>query len=277
MQDKLRVCVAQMTSTNHHEGNIEFLENAVSHAHAGECHLLALPEVAGLLNRDAKAARKVITQEADDPFITACKQLAKANSLWIHNGSTPIASEDGRFLNHSNVFDADGHKRASYDKIHLFDIFLKDEPVFKESDRYAPGEFAALVDTPWGLWGLAICYDLRFPHLFRDYAKAGATVQFSPAAFTCRTGAAHWEVLVRARAIENGSYVIAAAQVGTHDDGSRTWGHSLVVDPWGEVLLDMGGEKAGLAIVELELSKVSAAREQIASLQHERPYTMVHS
>jgi len=124
---------------------------------------------------------------------------------------------------------------------------------------------------------LSICYDLRFPHLYRDYAKAGATVQCAPAAFTRKTGAAHWEVLLRARAIENGCYFIAAAQVGTHDDGTRTWGHSLVVDPWGEVILDMGGEKSGMAIADLEMSRVAKARQQIASLQHERAYTLERS
>jgi len=277
MKRNLRLCVAQMNSTNRYEGNIAFLEKAVEFASAEQCDILALPEVAGLMNRDRTEARRQVKKASDDPFIKACLQLARDNGLWIQNGSTPVVGPDGKFLNHASLINAQGQKLASYDKIHLFDVFLKDRPAFKESDGYAPGDIAALVDTPWGPWGLSICYDLRVPHLYRDYAKAGATVQFVPSAFTVKTGAAHWEVLLRARAIENGCYFIAAAQVGVHDDGRRTWGHSLVVDPWGEVLLDMGGEDAGFATVDLDMNKVSAARKQIASIHHERPYTLVRT
>lgn len=276
MKQTLRLCMAQMTSTNRHAGNIAFMENAVRHASAKGCDLLALPEASGLLNKDRDDARSQITEEADDPFIDACKRLAAEHGIWIQTGSTPVASGDGRFLNHANLIDDSGASVAQYDKIHLFDVFLEGRPPTGESNRYAPGAEAVVVDTPWGPWGLTICYDLRFPHIYRDYAKLGTTVMFIPSAFTIPTGDAHWEVLLRARAIENGAFVIAAAQVGNHDDGRKTWGHSLVVDPWGKVIVDMGGSEPGLCIVDLDLDQVRRTRDQIPSLRNERAYTLKH-
>jgi len=273
-QNKIRVCVAQMCSTNNHAGNIRHLGKAAMYASAQGCQLLALPEVAGLANMDEKSARAQLTPAHQDPYINACQSLAVEHDLWIQTGSTPVLADDGLFLNRSSLVDNHGVVRAHYDKIHLFDIFFSGRPPIKESDRYAPGKKAVLVETPWGPWGLSICYDLRFPHLYRDYAKAGATIQFVPSAFTRKTGAAHWEVLLRARAIENACFIIAPAQVGTHDDGRRTWGHSMVIDPWGEVLLDMGGDDVQMAVVDLDLSRVEGARSQIPSLAHERSYQL---
>ena len=279
--------MAQMTSTNRHAGNIAFVEEAAAHAADQGCHLLALPEAAGMMNKDRDDARSQITQEADDPFVTACKALAARHGIWIQTGSTPVASGDGRFLNHGNLIDDTGASVAQYDKIHLFDVFLEGRPPTGESNRYAPGREAVLVDTPhgpqgvststaWGPWGLTICYDLRFPHLYRDFAKRGATVMFIPSAFTVPTGDAHWETLLRARAIENGAFVVAAAQVGLHDDGRKTWGHSMIVDPWGKVMVDMGGSEPGLAVVDLDLDQVTRTRDQIPSLRNERDYTLRH-
>lgn len=276
MLPTLRMCVAQMTSTNRHAGNITFLEEAAEYAAQAECNLLALPEAAGMMNRDRDDARTQIKEENQDPYITACRHLAAQHGIWIQTGSTPISSGDGRFLNHGNLISDKGKIVADYDKIHLFDVFLEGRPPTGESNRYAPGNKAVLVDTPWGPWGMSICYDLRFPHLFRQYAKMGATVLFIPSAFTVATGKAHWEILLRARAIETGSYIVAAAQVGKHDDGRKTWGHTMVIDPWGTVLTDMGGEKPGLSIVDLDISKVITARDQIPSLRNERDYIMTH-
>ncbi len=276
MQKNLRLCMAQMTSTNRHAGNIAFVANAVRHAVSEGCDLLALPEASGFLNKNREDAIQHVTREADDPFINACKELAAKHGIWIQTGSTPVTSGDGRFLNHANLIDASGTSVAHYDKIHLFDIFLEGRPATGESNRYAPGNEAVIVDTPWGPWGLTICYDLRFPHLFRDYARLGATIMFIPSAFTIPTGKAHWEVLLRARAIENGAFVIAAAQVGLHDDGRRTWGHSTVVDPWGKVLVDMGGTEAGLSVLDLDIDQVRRTRDQIPSLRNELDYTLRH-
>lgn len=274
MEDSLRVCLVQMTSTNDHPGNINFLEKAADYAAANGCQLIALPEAAGMMNKDKDDARRKITDEPSDPYINACKSLAAQHRIWIHTGSTPVASDDhdGRFWNHTNLLDYQGKVRARYNKIHLFDVFLEGRPPTGESNRYSPGSDAVLVDTPWGPWGMSICYDLRFPHLYRDYAKSGSTILFIPSAFTVSTGEAHWEVLLRARAIETGSFVIAAAQVGAHADGRHTWGHSIVVDPWGKVIVDMGGTEPGFTFIDLDIGHVERARTQIPSLKNEREY-----
>lgn len=269
-QNILKLCLVQMTSATGYAANIATMQTAVTNAQG--CDLLVLPEVAGLMNRNAVEAAKLVGLAENDPFIAACQTSAKTHGLWIHTGSTPILGPDGRFLNHSDLINAEGQIVASYDKIHLFDATLEGQKPIGESKRFAPGEKAVLAETPWGKWGMAICYDLRFPHLFRAYAHAGANVIFVPSAFTVPTGKAHWEVLLRARAIENGVWIVAAAQVGLHEDKRQTYGHSLVISPWGDVVLDMGGQAEGTATIELDLKLVSAARQQLPSLTHDRAY-----
>ncbi len=275
MQSTLRLRLVQMTSTNAHEGNIATMRSRVAEAAGEGCELMAIPEASGLMNRDREAARRIIREDADDPFLAACREAAAKHALWIHTGSTPVRADDGRFLNRSHLIDHTGRIVAVYDKIHLFDVYLEDGQPRLESRRYAPGTEGVLADTPWGPWGMSVCYDLRFPKIYRDYAKAGATILFIPSAFTRPTGAAHWEPLLRARAIENGCYVVAAAQAGAHDDGRETWGHSLVVDPWGQVLADLG-EAAGAVTLTLELDLVARTRAQIPSLANEREFTFKH-
>lgn len=276
MPDTLRLTVAQMTSTNRHAGNVALLEALAVAAAEDGADMLALPEAAGLLNRDRADALTQVVGHADDPFVAAARAAARRHGLWIHTGSTPVAGPDGpegaRFLNHSDLIDPEGRIVAGYDKIHLFDIFLDGRPPTGESRRYGPGAQAVLAPTPWGPVGMSVCYDLRFPQLYRDYAKAGATVLFVPSAFTIPTGRAHWAPLLRARAIENGAFVVAPAQVGRHDDGRETYGHSLVVGPWGDVIADLGGTAAGHVTIDLRLGEVEAARRQIPSLANERPY-----
>ncbi|MBT9371160.1 carbon-nitrogen hydrolase family protein [Rhizobium sp. CSW-27] len=268
----LKLGMAQMCSSNTHQRNIEMLEALAAQAHADGVELLALPEASGLLNRDVAAARLVVTDEAHDPFLAAARRLAARYGLWIHTGSTPLSrGADQRFSNSSHLIDPSGATVARYDKIHLFDVNLPGQAPSRESDRYAPGGEAVLALTPWGAFGMSICYDVRFPHLYRGYAKAGARVLFVPSAFAMSTGAAHWETLLRARAIENGCFVVAAAQCGQHDDGRETWGQSLVVDPWGRVLIDMDKE-IGLSIVDLDLAQVEATRRSVPSLANERSY-----
>jgi len=280
MANTLRLCVAQMTSTNRHAGNIAWMQDAAARAAADGAQMLALPEVAGLCIRDRDDALAQVVPHADDPFVAACRDAAARHGLWIHTGSTPVSGPDGpegrRFLNHADLIAPTGEIAASYDKIHLFDIFLDGKPATGESRRYAPGARAVMAETPWGPLGMTICYDLRFPQLFRDYAMAGATMLFVPSAFTVPTGQAHWETLLRARAIENGAFVIAPAQVGLHDDGRATYGHSMIVNPWGSILAELDGETPGLTIISLELGEVTAARRQIPSLRHGRPYTFHH-
>ena len=267
--DLLPVALVQMCSTVSHQDNIAWLNTVVSDIPPGS--LLALPENAGLMNSDFAAIRLVATTEDRDPFIAACRALAARHGLWIHIGSTPIS--DGRKLrNHSVLIDEMGQMVARYDKIHMFDIHLQGQRPIRESSRYVAGDVSVIADTPWGPWGLSICYDLRFPHLYRLQAKAGARVLFVPSAFLVATGRAHWEVLLRARAIENGAWVVAAAQVGHHDDGRTSYGHSLIVDPWGRVVVDLGGKETGCTTTVLDLGDADRARSQIPSLSHDRQY-----
>ncbi|ABD53995.1 carbon-nitrogen hydrolase family protein [Jannaschia sp. CCS1] len=276
MTDTLRVSMVQMTSTNSHSDNVRSLRQAAQQAADQNADMLALPEAAGLMDRDKDHARAQITGEGGDPYITACREEAARHGIWVHSGSCPVKAPDGRYLNHTVLVAPSGDIVARYDKIHLFDVFLDGRRATGESDRYAPGSEAVVADTPFGPMALSICYDLRFPHLYRDYALAGSTVMFIPSAFTVPTGRAHWEVLLRARAIENGAYVIAAAQVGHHADGRVTWGHSLIVSPWGDVLADLGGDAPGQITLDLPLGDVVAARRQIPNLQNARDYTFRH-
>ncbi|MEO0913521.1 MAG: nitrilase-related carbon-nitrogen hydrolase, partial [Pseudomonadota bacterium] len=260
-----------MCSGTTHAGNLETVAALAETAAADGADLLALPEVAGLMNRDAAAAQRVVTPPDEDPFVLGCQALAAERGLWIHTGSSPVLAGDDRFLNQSALIDRSGRVRGRYTKIHLFDADIGTR-VIRESKRFAPGADAVLAETPWGIWGLAICYDLRFPHLFRDYAKEGAALIFAPSAFTVPTGKAHWDVLLRARAIDTGAFIVAAAQAGQHEDGRATWGHSMIVDPWGAVAADLGGGAPKLTVVEIDLGAVEKTRRQIPSLANERSY-----
>lgn len=276
MQADLTVSIVQMTSSNRHEPNVEAVRVAAAAAKSDGAQLLALPEVAGLMNANGDDARTQIVAAGDDPFISECREQATRHGLWIHPGSTPVLGPRGRFLNHTALIDDRGGILATYDKIHLFDVHLEGKQPMGESRRYDPGDRAVLVDTPWGPWGLSICYDLRFPQLYRDYARNGATVLFVPSAFTVPTGSAHWRILLRGRAIENGAWVIAAAQVGQHDDGRTTYGHSMVVGPWGDVVTDLGGDRPCQKTLRIDLDAVRRARSQIPSLAHDRRYGFLH-
>jgi predicted amidohydrolase len=263
----LRAALAQMCSGDTHEVNIATVTALAAKAAQQGAELLCLPEVAGLMNRNGAIARSQVVAAKDDLFIAACRALAEQHGMWIHMGSTPVLAPDGRFLNHSAVIDAEGEIRATYDKVHLFDVAIEGQAPIGESKRFAPGDAAVVLDTPWGPWGLSICYDLRFPYFYRRYGQEGVTLIFIPSAFTVPTGRAHWEVLIRARAIETGAFVLAAAQAGVHADGRETWGHALAVDPWGAVLADLGRDAPALAVVDLDLARVAGARRQIPALK----------
>jgi deaminated glutathione amidase len=259
----LRVALAQMCSADTHAANIVTVAALAAQAAGEGAEMLALPEVAGLMNRNPETSRRQVVAVGDDPFIGACREIAARHGLWVHTGSTPVLGPDGRFLNHSTLIDAKGGIVAEYDKIHLFDVTLEGQAPIGESKRFAPGTQAVIAKTPWGPMGLSICYDLRFAYLYRAYAQAGAVVMFIPSAFTVPTGQAHWEVLLRARAIETGAFVLAAAQAGHHADGRQTYGHALAVDPWGGVLADLGEEAPALRVVTLDLGAVGRARAQV--------------
>jgi predicted amidohydrolase len=236
----------------------------------GGAHFVQTPEMTGLLERDRASFRDKITTQEDDPVLAALRDVARERGVWIHIGSLAVKAGD-KAANRAFLIDASGEIVATYDKIHLFDVDLPNGERWRESNAYAGGDRAVLAQTPWGLLGVTICYDLRFPQLYRALAEAGAGVLTIPSCFTRQTGEAHWHVLQRARAVENGAFVIAAAQGGKHEDGRETYGHSLIVDPWGRVLAEAGTEP-GVILAEVDLALVADARQRIPSLQHGRPF-----
>ena len=253
------------------EANGLALVAAVEEAASGGAEMIFTPEMSGLLDRDSERATKNLRREENDPVLAAARDAAKDNHIWLSIGSLSVLAEDGKVANRNYIIDREGQIRARYDKIHLFDVDLPTGESWRESNVYSAGQGVVLVNgTPVGKLGLTICYDLRFPMLFARIAEANADVISVPAAFTVPTGKAHWHVLLRARAIEAGLYVVAAAQVGRHEDGRQTFGHSLVVDPWGEVLLDMG-EETGVGFADIDLKRISDVRSRIPALNHRRP------
>jgi predicted amidohydrolase len=265
----MRIALLQMTSGIDPAVNAADMRHGITAAAANGAGMVFLPEMAGLIDRDRARAAASIHAEADDPVLASVRETAAVAGLWVHVGSLAVRRDDGRYANRSFVIDAAGEIRARYDKLHLFDVDLPTGESWRESAAYAPGDAAVVVDTPVGPLGLSICYDLRFPALYAALAAAGAQVLAIPAAFTRPTGAAHWHALMRARAIETGCFVVAAAQAGAHADGRTTYGHSLVIDPWGDVLLDMG-EARGLGLAEIDPARVADVRARIPVLDHAR-------
>jgi len=270
----VKIAVAQITSSNQPDENLGCVLNLMEKS-AGQ-DILFLPEVTNCVSFDRKHQMQVLKPFESHPFIAAVAQKACLLDLWVALGSVSIKTNDpnGRFANRSVLINAQGETVAHYDKIHMFDVQLSSEETYHESKGFRAGQDAVLAQTPWGLMGLTICYDLRFPHLYRALAQAGARILTIPAAFSPLTGKAHWHSLLRARAIETGCYVVASAQTGTHPGtGRKTFGHGLVVDPWGEIILD-AGDATGLHFVELDLDAVDRARSRVASLQHDRIYKL---
>jgi predicted amidohydrolase len=267
-----RVAVLQMTSGIDPAVNRDVLVEAAEEAARGGAAMLFTPEMTGVLDRDRERGRATIVDEASDVVLAAARAAARDHGLWIHIGSLALAGErdDGRLTNRGLVIDPAGAIRARYDKIHLFDVDLANGESWRESARYAPGDGLSVVETHAGRLGLSVCYDVRFPALYAALSGAGAEVLAIPAAFTVPTGKAHWHVLLRARAIENACWVVAAAQSGTHEDGRQTYGHSLVIDPWGAVVLDMG-EAAGLGFADIDHDRTAEARRRVPVLDHRRP------
>ena len=266
-----RIALFQSTTGVDPAANAEALVEAIATAAKGGAAMLFTPEMSGLLDRDAQRAAGNLRIEQEDQVLAACSEAAKAHGIWVHLGSVAVLVDDGKVANRGFVIDRVGNVRARYDKIHLFDVDLPTGESWRESAVYQAGKGAVLVNgTPVGKLGLTICYDLRFPTLFARIAEADADLISVPAAFTVPTGKAHWHILLRARAIEAGLFVVAAAQFGRHEDGRQTYGHSLVVDPWGEVLLDMG-EEVGVGFADIDLARISEIRARIPALTHRRP------
>lgn len=266
-----KIAVLQMTSGIAPEANLNSIEDAAAKAAREGASVLFTPEMALLLDRNRKRAAPWIEGPQPEQAIQRLAAIAAADGIDIALGSLPMAGEGGKFANRSLYFSARGGKIASYDKIHMFDVTLESGESWRESSAYQPGtKVVSVEDTPIGRLGLTVCYDLRFPALFEELGTRECDVIAVPAAFTRPTGAAHWHVLLRARAIEASAFVIAAAQVGKHEDGRETYGHSLVVGPWGEVLLDMGGEEPGLGFCDINLERINEVRQQVPSLANRR-------
>jgi predicted amidohydrolase len=254
------------------EQNAAALVARLHEAAAGGAAMLFTPEMSGLLDKDRTRAIRHLYHQSDDPVLAAVRAAAREAGIWVHLGSLALLCESGeKLVNRGFVIDDAGEIRASYDKIHLFDVDLPTGESWRESAAYERGDRAVVVETPVGALGLSICYDLRFAGLYAALTNEGATILTIPAAFTVPTGEAHWHVLMRARAIEAGAFVVAAAQVGRHEDGRVTYGHSLVVDPWGKVLLDMGGEGPGLGFAEIDQGAVEEVRRRLPAIWHRRP------
>jgi len=266
-----RIALFQSTTGIDPAANIRALEEAIAKAANGGAEILFTPEMSGLLDRDSERAAKILREEEQDEVLAACREAARRHHIWLHLGSLAVQAGNGKVANRGFVIDREGQIRARYDKLHLFDVDLPTGESWRESNVYSPGSGVVLVNgTPVGKLGLTICYDLRFPGLFARLAEADADIIAVPAAFTVPTGKAHWHILLRARAIEAGLFVVAAAQVGRHQDGRQTFGHSLVVDPWGDLLLDMG-EESGVGFADIDLKRISDVRARIPALNHRRP------
>jgi predicted amidohydrolase len=265
-----RIALLQMTSGIDPAANAAVLSDAIAKAGEGGAAMLFTPEMSGLLDRKRKRSAPHIVPEADNSVLEAVRNAAQEAGIWVALGSLAVAGEGGKWANRSFLIAPDGSIAARYDKIHMFDVELENGEIWRESAAYAPGEEVVTAETPIGRLGLAICYDMRFPALFEELGQRKCDAIAIPAAFTVPTGEAHWHLLLRARAVEASAYVIAAAQVGEHADGRRTYGHSLVVDPWGQVLLDMGGEAPGLGFAEIDPARLASVRAQLPSLANRR-------
>ncbi|KAA3505513.1 carbon-nitrogen hydrolase family protein [Agrobacterium vitis] len=270
----IAVAALQMCSGTDLEKNAATMARLVREAAAAGAIYVQTPEMTGALQRNREALRAMLRDDDNDLIAVTAAQLAAELKIHVHVGSTAIARADGMIANRGLLFGPNGRRICTYDKIHMFDVDLDNGESWRESAAYAPGKNACVADLSFAKLGFAICYDVRFPSLFRTEAMAGADILTVPAAFTRQTGEAHWHILLRARAIENGAFVIAAAQGGTHEDGRETYGHSLIIDPWGKILAE--GPAAGEAVVmaEIDLESVKAARMKIPNLKNGRDFNL---
>ena len=273
MTETLRVACVQLTSTTRIDANVAISSALVREAHAAGARFVTMPEVVNLCQRRGDKAAAAAKFEEGEPALAAYRELAAELGVWILIGSLAIRlPDDDRLANRSYLVDDRGGIVARYDKIHMFDVNLANGETFRESRTYRPGSEAVVAATPWGVLGMTVCYDVRFPYLYRMLAHAGARMISVPSAFTRRTGQAHWHTLLQSRAIETACFVIAPAQCGDHEDGRKSYGHSLIVSPWGEILAD-GGEAPGIVTADLDFTAVDKARSMIPALEHDREIT----
>jgi predicted amidohydrolase len=270
----MRCAVIQMRSGTDPVANRDDFAAFVREAAENGAGYIQSPEMTGLVQKGRRALMESIFPETEDPIVAAASEAAARHGVYVHVGSTPIDRGDGKVANRAFLFGPDGRKLASYDKIHMFDVDLDNGESWRESAIYEPGDCAVIADVGDAKLGVAICYDVRFPALFGEQALAGAHILTTPAAFTRQTGEAHWHVLLRARAIENGAFVISAAQGGLHEDGRETYGHSMIVDPWGRIVAEKNDDEPGVIVADIDLADVAAARAKIPNLRNIRPFNM---
>ncbi len=272
-----RAGLVQMCTGRTIETNLRDATVLIRQAAKGGAHYIQTPEVTTQMERD-RAKQMVETRPEDgNPAIAHFRSLARELKVWLHIGSMAVAVGEGQLANRAILINPQGAIAARYDKIHMFDVQLPNGESYRESKVFRPGTEAVVADLPWGKLGVTICYDLRFPGLYRALAQGGADILAIPSAFTKPTGQAHWHTLMRARAIETGCFVIAAAQVGTHENGRETFGHSLVVAPWGDIIAEAGGLETGVTFADIDVTKVAEARSQVPSLQHDRKFVVGRS
>lgn len=272
-----RVGLVQMCTGRDVARNLAELSRLVREAVANGASYVQTPEVSVLMEREQARLFVETRPEAGNPAIAHCQALARELGIWLHLGSMGVLVKPDKIANRSYLFTPEGRIAARYDKIHMFDVELPGGESYRESRNFEPGTKAVLADLPWGTLGLTICYDMRFPSLYRALAKAGAEIIAVPSAFTVPTGQAHWHALLRARAIEAQCFILAAAQVGNHENGRSTYGHSLIVSPWGEILAEADGETPSVITGDIYLEAVKEARRRVPSLQHDRPFEVVRA
>lgn len=270
----VKIAAVQMCSGTDPKANAEAMARLVRQAAAQGATYVQTPEMTGAVQKDRAGLQAVLKGEADDLIVKTASELAAELGIYVHVGSTAIALEDGKVANRGFLFAPGGERVCSYDKIHMFDVDLDNGESWRESAVYSPGSVAKLADLPFAKLGFAICYDVRFPELFKVQAQAGAQIISVPAAFTRQTGEAHWETLLRARAIENGVFIIAAAQAGVHQDGRETFGHSIIIDPWGRVISVAGGSGEAVITADIDVGAVKAAHDRIPNLKNGRAFTV---
>ena len=273
----LKAALVQLRTPATQAAALAQAEPLVRQAAAEGAQLVATPEATNILQRDRGKLFDAVRPLEEDECVTGLRRLARELNLWILIGSALVRREDGQLANRSTLVGADGEIKATYDKIHMFDVDLPTGERHRESALYTPGERATVAETPWGKIGLSVCYDVRFPQLYRALAKAGAQIITVPAAFTRPTGEAHWEILLRARAIETAAYVLAPAQGGFHEDGRGTWGRSTIVGPWGDILAKADDDEPGVIMAELDLGAVAKARAAIPALANDRVFAAPES
>lgn len=269
-----KAAIVQMRATRSIDENVVAVSDLIRAAASAGANYVQTPEMTNIIELNSSDLFGTIEPEQGNRGLEDFRTLAKDLGIWLHIGSMSIKLESDRAANRAYLIAPSGTVTARYDKIHMFDVDLAGGESYRESKVYRPGDEAVLVDLPWGKLGLSICYDLRFPSLYRSLASAGAQMLAVPAAFTRQTGKAHWHVLQRARAIETGCFVISAAQGGDHEDGRSTFGHSLMINPWGEIIAELDHDEPGFALADIDLSEVIAARGRVPSLQNGRRFEL---